>query len=183
MKIFAIFVIFGLAIAEKPAPYPASGWKPQGARLELPSRQYGVPRDANKVEITTSINEYVPPATPRKNDNDDDFLQVQGLPAANSFSQFSKFQQQQPLNRANARPQKIVSNGQQFLLSPAFAPQFANNQQLRNPKNDVQQFNFDENGKKINLNKNNIFIQIFSQQLNNQLVNMERHLQRRKCPN
>lgn len=136
---------------EKPAPYPPSGWKPQGARLELPSRQYGVPRDPNQVEITTSINEYIPPATSRN--NDDDFLQVQGLPAANSFSQFNNQQ----------RSQKILSdsnNGQHFLLSPAFAPSFAstnnNNQQLRqqqqqqqqffqNPKNDAQQLNFNGN--------------------------------------
>lgn len=152
MKILIIFVAFSLAIAEKSGPYPHQGWKPQGARLELPSRQYGVPRDPNQVDITTSRNEYVPPATPRN--NDDDFLQVQALPAANSFSQFNNFQQQQSQQRANSRPQKILANnGQQFLLSPAFAPQFASqNGQLReqnfqNPQNNAQQFNFNGNGK------------------------------------
>lgn len=154
MKIFIIFVAIGLAIAEKPGPYPHQGWKPQGARLELPSRQYGVPRDPNQVTITTSRNEYVPPATPRN--NDDDFLQVQALPAANSFSQFNNFQQQQTQQRANSRPQKILANGQQFLLSPAFAPQFSSpNGQLReqqNNQNDVQQFNnFNGNGNDLKL--------------------------------
>ena len=136
MKIFVIIVAIAIANAEKPGPYPHQGWKPQGARLELPSRQYGVPRDPNQVSITTSRNEYVPPATPRN--NDDDFLQVQALPAANSFSQFNNFQQTQ--QRANSRPQKILANGQQFLLSPAFAPQFSSqNGQLREQNN--QQFN------------------------------------------
>lgn len=155
MKILLIFVVVGLAIAEKPGPYPHQGWKPQGARLELPSRQYGVPRDPNQVDITTPRNEYVPPATSRN--NDDDFLQVQALPAVNSFSQFNKLQQQQPQQqqRANSRPQKILSNGQQFLLAPAFAPQFASQngqfreQNLPNPRNNAQQLSFNGNGKAL----------------------------------
>lgn len=129
MKTFVICaIIVGCALAEKSGPYPPQGWKPQGQRLELPSRQYGVPQDANKVEITTTINEYVPPAIPR---NEDDFLQVQGLPAENSFSQFRNFQQQQQQQAQLAQSQSR-SNGQPFLLSPAFAPQFASpNEQLR----------------------------------------------------
>jgi hypothetical protein len=152
MKILLICVVFGVAFAEKPAPYPARGWKPQGQRLELPteSRQpstaYGTPIDPNRVEITTISNEYGPPpsAPPRK--NNDDFLQV--LPAANSFSQFRQQQDQSA---------RFVANGQRpFLLSPQFAPQFpSQREQLReqqsfgNPKNDFQRFNvnFGRNGK------------------------------------
>lgn len=146
MKTFIIFaIVVGCALAEKSGPYPPRGWKPQGDRLELPpSREYGVPQDANKVEITTTINEYIPPAIPR---NEDDFLQVQGLPAENSFSQFRNFQlqqQQQQLAQSQSR-----SNGHPFLLSPAFAPQFASpNEQLREQSfqgnNNVQ---FGGNGK------------------------------------
>jgi hypothetical protein len=128
MKKLIIFaIIVGCALGEKSGPYPPRGWKPQGERFELPpSRQYGVPQDANKVEITTTINEYVPPPAIAR--NQDDFLQVQGLPAENSFSQFRNFQQQQQqqLAQSQSRP-----NGHPFLLSPAFAPQFASqNEQL-----------------------------------------------------
>lgn len=141
MKFLAIFVIFGIALAEKPAPYPARGWKPQGQRLELPSRQYGTPLDPNRVEITTVGNEYgPPPATPRG--NDDDLLQVQGLPAVDSFSQFRQQQDQQST--------RFVINGRPFLLSPAFAPQREQlkEQKFQNPKNDAQRFsvNFGGNG-------------------------------------
>lgn len=145
MKLFLICLVLGIAFAEKPAPYPPRGWKPQGQRLELPERQYGTPIDPNRVEITTISNEYIPPpsATPR---NTDDFLQV--LPAANSFSQFRQQQDQQS--------GRFVS-GPPFLLSPSFAPQFRSQQeqlreqQFQNPKNDVQRFNvnFGVNGKKI----------------------------------
>lgn len=135
MKILLVFVLFGIALAEKPAPYPAKGWKPQGQRLELPSRQYGTPLDPNRVEITTTVsNEYgAPPATPRS--TDDDFLQVQGLPAANSFSQFRQQQDQQTA--------RFVTNGRPFLLSPSFAPQREQfrEQKLQNSNNDVQRFN------------------------------------------
>jgi hypothetical protein len=130
MKTLVIFaIIVGCALAETSGPYPARGWKPQGQRLELPSRQYGVPQDASKVEITTTINEYVPPAIPR---NEDDFLQVQGLPAENSFSQFRNFQLQQQQQQQQLAQSQSRSNGHPFLLSPAFAPQFASpNDQLR----------------------------------------------------
>lgn len=142
MKIILVCVIIGIAFAEKPAPYPARGWKPQGQRLELPSREYGAPIDPNNVEFTTVSNEYgPPPATPRA--TTDDFLQV--VPAANSFSQFRQQQNQQA--------GKSVINGRQFLLSPSFAPQFrAQQERLReqnfqNPKNDAQRFNVNFNGK------------------------------------
>lgn len=146
MKIILICFVIGIAFAEKPAPYPPSGWKPQGQRLELPERQYGRPIDPNRVEITTVSNEYGPPpsVTPR---SADDFLQV--LPAANSFSQFRQQQDQQSARFVNGRP---------FLLSPSFAPQQFGSQreQLReqkfqNPKNDAQRFNvnFGVNGKKL----------------------------------
>lgn len=158
MKLFIYLFALVLAAAvcaEKPAPYPPQGWKPQGARLELPpSRTYGAPVDAKNVEFTTLSNEYIPPATesPRKRNEDDDFLSVQGLPAANSNSQFQNFQ---PLRRPSKTQARIVmapapafGGNPPLLLAPVFAPQFAApNQQLReqkfgqiqqNPKNDVQ---------------------------------------------
>lgn len=44
MKVFILFLsTFVVAsFAEKSGPYPHSGWKPQGARLELPN-EYGAP--------------------------------------------------------------------------------------------------------------------------------------------
>lgn len=143
MKIILICLIFAIASAEKPAPYPPRGWKPQGQRLELPERQYGTPIDPNRVEITTINNEYGPPpssAPPRS--NTDDFLQV--VPAANSFSQFRQQQDQQSA--------RFVINGRPFLLSPSFAPQFGSQQEqlraqkIQNPKNDVQRFNVNFGG-------------------------------------
>lgn len=134
MKILLVFAFIGLALCEKPAPYVPKGWKPQGQRLELPSRQYGIPQDPNRVEITTVSNEYGPPT---RSNNDDDFLQVQGLPAASAFSQFRQQQNQQT--------SRFVTNGRPLLLSPSFAPQFG--EQLRqNPKNDVQRFNVNFGG-------------------------------------
>lgn len=137
MKILLVFALIGIALCEKPAPYPARGWKPQGQRLELPSRQYGTPQDPNRVEITTVSNEYGPPT---RSNTDDDFLQVQGLPAANQFSQFRQ-QQNQQTNR-------FVINSRPLLLSPSFAPQSQSfGEQLRqNPKNDAQRFNVNFGG-------------------------------------
>lgn len=148
---------FALAMPEKPGPYPAKGWKPQGARLELPARQYGVPR-AEDVEITTAsrANEYVPPTTTA---NDvDDALRVQGLPGVDAVSQFNTFQQKRPakvrqqFNRIQMAPAPAFVT-QPFLLTSSFAPQFAPVEvQLReqqfgrveqapelSPKNDAQQ--------------------------------------------
>lgn len=141
-----------LALAEKPAPYPAKGWKPQGARLELPSRQYGVPQKPDEVEITTLASE-------SSSNDENDVLRVQGLPAANAVSQFRNFQQQN--QAANVRVRPVAARvmqmapapafaSQPILLSPMFAPQFVPvNGQLRemqfgrqeqvDPKRDVQQ--------------------------------------------
>lgn len=142
-------VLLGLALAEKPAPYPPKGWKPQGARLELPSRAYGVPRNPSEIEFTTLTNEYIPPATVAPRGNDDDFLQVQGLPDERAASEFQNYQPRPAPSRARIVMAPAPAFGSQpFLLSPAFAPQFApQNQQLReqkfgqqrNPKNDAQQ--------------------------------------------
>jgi hypothetical protein len=141
MKILLIacaFVICAVS-SEKPAPYPPKGWKPQGARLELPSRAYGTPLDASKVEFTTSASEFAPPAT-RKSQTDDDFLTVQGLPpAANAKSQFESFQKQKQANIVMA-PAPAFGGRHPLLLSPAFAPQFAApSQQLREMKFGQQQ--------------------------------------------
>lgn len=165
----AKFVIFALALIglslaapEKPAPYPAKGWKPQGARLELP-RQYGAPpkegrAQPDEIEFTTLTNEYLAPTTELQND-EDDVLRVQGLPAAGAVSQFKKFQPKRPSNvRARAQVARIqmapapAFASQPLLLSPMFAPQFAPiTEQLRerqfgrqeqafsDPKNQVQQ--------------------------------------------
>lgn len=164
MKIFIIVcVVVGMIAAEKPAPYPAKGWKPQGARLELP-RQYGTPKEQrtnpNEVQFTTLTNEYLPPTTTETSNDEDEALRVQGLPAVDSFSQFRKFQKR--VEPSNIRTQTQSSRlqmppapafaGQPFLLSPGFAPQFAPvNGQLRerqfgrleqapaDPKSQVQQ--------------------------------------------
>lgn len=151
MKYLVVFaVVATMAIAEQPAPYPPKGWKPQGARLELPpSRAYGVPRDANAIDITTVATDYLPPATEVPRTTNDDFLNVQSLPAPNSFSQFQNYKRPQ----ANKQARIVMApspafRSQPLLLSPVFAPQFAApTQQLReqkfgqqrNPKNDVQQ--------------------------------------------
>ncbi|CAG9809981.1 unnamed protein product [Chironomus riparius] len=152
MKFLVFFcVILGSVLAEKPAPYPPKGWKPQGARLELPpSREYGVPQDPDSIEITTLTNEYLPPPTKEsRTSNDNNFLNVQKLPDPNSFSQFENFKRQSLNQQARiimAPP--LAVNSQPLLLAPVFAPQFASvNQQLheqkfgqqRNPKNDAQQ--------------------------------------------
>ena len=152
MKCFVIFcVLVGVILAEKPAPYPPKGWKPQGARLELPpSREYGVPQDPDSIEITTLSNEYLPAQTQAsRTNNDNDFLNVQSLPAPNSFSQFQNFKRQSSNQQARiVMAPSPAFKSQPLLLAPVFAPQFATpNQQLReekfgqqrNPKNDAQQ--------------------------------------------
>lgn len=46
MKVKVIILLLSTlavaSLAEKSGPYPHSGWKPQGARLELPT-EYGAP--------------------------------------------------------------------------------------------------------------------------------------------
>jgi hypothetical protein len=145
MKIVIILcAIVCCGVAEKPAPYPARGWKPQGARLELP-RVYGPAKDVRNVEFTTLTNEYIPPATEATlRNSDSDFLQVQGLPAANSASQYENFQVN---GRARQKSAKLVVppppslSRQPLLLSSFFAPQFArqSGQLQANPKDEVQQ--------------------------------------------
>jgi hypothetical protein len=159
--IFCAMVAVTLGMPEKPAPYPAKGWKPQGARLELP-REYGTPRsDLEDIEFTTLTNEYLQPTTTEVQSNeDDDALRVQGLPAVDSVSQFKKFRNLRPTVRARQQfgriqmaPAPAFAN-QPLLLSPLFAPQLAPaSQQLQerqfgrleqatevnDPKSDVQQ--------------------------------------------
>lgn len=145
--VIVFFVIIGLTLGlpEKPAPYPAKGWKPQGARLELP-RQYGAPKAApESVEFTTLTNEYLAPATTVQ--NDEDILRVQGLPRADAVSQFNNVNVQQTTVKARqpqvARIQMAPAPafiGQPFLLSPLFAPQFApTNGQLQERQFNQQQ--------------------------------------------
>lgn len=135
-SVIVLIVLVGLTVGlpEKPAPYPAKGWKPQGSRLELP-RQYGVPKVApENVEFTTLTNEYLAPETTVQ--NDEDVLRVQGLPRADAVSQFNdvNVQQQQQTQTVKARQLQVARIqmapapafiGQPFLLSPLFAPQFA----------------------------------------------------------
>lgn len=164
-SVIVIFALIGLAVGlpEKPAPYPAKGWKPQGARLELP-KQYGVPKVApENVEFTTLTNEYLAPATTVQ--NDEDVLRVQGLPRADAVSQFNNVNaQQQQIQAVKVRQPQVARIqmapapafiGQPFLLSPLFAPQFAptngrlqerqfnqqqqQQQEFDSPKNDAQQ--------------------------------------------
>jgi hypothetical protein len=165
MKIVIVLcAIVGLSLGlpEKDAPYPAKGWKPQGAKLELP-RQYGAPREQraepqpDEIEFTTLTNEYLPPTTAESND-ENDVLRVQGLPRVNAVSQFKQIQRpsnvraRPQLSRIQMAPSPAFAS-QPFLLSPAFGPQFAAVRgQLReqkfgrveqapefNPKNQVQQ--------------------------------------------
>jgi hypothetical protein len=160
--VFCALIALVLGLPEKPAPYPAKGWKPQGARLELP-RQYGTPRpDLDQIEFTTLTNEYLPPTTTEvQSDENDDALRVQGLPAVDSFSQFKQFQKRKQANvraspklgRIQMAPAPAFAN-QPLLLSPLFAPQFApvsgqlqerrfgrleQAAEVNDPKNDVQQ--------------------------------------------
>lgn len=145
---------------EKPGPYSPKGWKPQGARLELP-RQYGTPqvqRNApDEIEFTTVVNDYLPPTTVESEQND--VLRVQGLPAADSVSEFRNFQKNKAANvRVQPQAARIqfasapAFANQPLLLSPVFAPQFAPfsgqlqekpfNQQVQsfnNPESDSQQ--------------------------------------------
>jgi hypothetical protein len=163
IKFVILFCAFiALGTSEKPGPYPAKGWKPQGARLELP-REYGTPRsDVNEIEFTTLTNEYLPQTTTEvQSDENYDVLRVQGLPAVDSFSQFKKFQKRKPANlkarpqfgRIQMAPAPAFAN-QPLLLSPLFAPQFApvsgqlkerrfgrleQATEVNDPKNDVQQ--------------------------------------------
>ncbi|XP_070490566.1 uncharacterized protein [Chironomus tepperi] len=152
MKLLVIFsVILGSVLAEKLPPYPAKGWKPQGARLELPpSREYGVPQDPDSIEITTLSNEYLPPPTKAsRTTNDNSFLNVQSLPDPRSVSQFQNFKRQPSNQQARiVMAPSPALNTQPLLLAPVFAPQFASQQQQlreqkfdqqRNPKNDAQQ--------------------------------------------
>lgn len=146
MKSFVIILcaIVGvsLGLPEKPAPYPAKGWKPQGAQLELPSRKYGSPRNAGDVQFTTSANDYLTPTT---TESQSDVLSVQGLPSADAVSQFKNYQTQA---RQQAAPAPAFV-GHPLLLSPQFAPanerlqerQFGQQQvqTAEDPKNDAQQ--------------------------------------------
>lgn len=148
MRSFVIVLcaIVGVSVAlpEKSGPYPAKGWKPQAARLELPSRKYGTPRNADEVQITTAANEYLTPTTTDSQRDDSGFLSVQGLPSADAASQFRNYQVQA---RQQAAPAFV---GHPLLLSPQFAPvnerlqerQFSRQQQVQtneDPKNDAQQ--------------------------------------------
>lgn len=152
---------FVAASPEKSGPYPPKGWKPQGARLELP-RLYGTPQvqrntPSEEVEFTTVVNEYLPPMTVQSDEND--VLRVQGLPAADSVSEFRNFQNKKAANvRVQPQAARIqfapapAFAGQPLLLSPVFAPQFAPvsgqlqeqrfNQQVQsfnNPQSEAQQ--------------------------------------------
>lgn len=156
--VMCALVGLALGLPEKPAPYPAKGWKPQGARLELPTK-YGPPAQPDDIEITTLTNEYIPATTEYQND-ENDVLRVQGLPAADAISQFQNFQQKKSNTKSRSQVARLqmapapAFAGQPLLLSPLFAPQFAPvNGQLRemqfgqqqqvqefdSPKNDVQQ--------------------------------------------
>lgn len=163
--IMLICTLVGLTLGspEKPGPYPAKGWKPQGARLELPDK-YGPPREQrakpDEIEITTPTSDYQPTSTENRGDGND-VLRVQGLPAVDAVSQFNNSQQkksstvnaQQPTARIQLAPAPAFI-AQPFLLSPLFAPQFApvsgqlqerqfgqqkQVQEFDNPKSDAQQ--------------------------------------------
>ena len=157
-----------LGLPEKPGPYPAKGWKPQGARLELPVK-YGPPEQRNKpddIEITTSSSDYLPPTSTDNQSDENDVLRVQGLPSVDAISQFRNYQQKKSPNVEiqQARIQLAPSPafvGQPFLLSPLFAPQFApaseqlqerqfgqqkQVQEVDDPKNDAQQLPAQEYG-------------------------------------
>jgi hypothetical protein len=134
-------VLIGLAVGmpETSGPYPAKGWKPQGARLELPSRNYGPPRTepTSVIEITTLTNDY---DDSQSGDSNDDALRVQALPAVDAVSQFKSFQRQrlsptktrQPTAAQIQMPPAPAFGGKPFLLSSLFAPQFASaNEQLQ----------------------------------------------------
>lgn len=148
--ILCAIVGLSLGLPETSAPYPAKGWKPHKAQLELPGRKYGTPRNADDVQITTAANEYLTPTTTQREiitqRDDNDVLSVQGLPSADAASQFRNYQAQ-ARQQAAAAPAFV---GHPLLLSPQFAPvnerlqerQFGQQQQIQtneDPKNDAQQ--------------------------------------------
>jgi hypothetical protein len=149
VKILILCVaLIGLAAGkpETSGPYPAKGWKPQGARLELPSRNYGVPQtDSSVIELTTLTNSF---EDSQSGDSNDDALRVQALPAVDAVSQFKSFQRQrssltkarQPASAQIQMPPAPAFGGKPFLLSSLFAPQFASaNEQLQEMKFGQQQ--------------------------------------------
>ncbi|XP_053681324.1 putative uncharacterized protein DDB_G0274435 [Anopheles nili] len=113
------------------APYPASGWRPEGAQFRLPT-EYGAPlllfqrqpqpvvvqitrenvrlagrvveqeQPSSTVEPVTQSNEYVPPTTTSTTEQPDlDPLKVQGLPS----DQKKDFQQRANLRQQSANKQ------------------------------------------------------------------------------
>lgn len=143
MKVFVVVicaVVVGLVSAEAPnAPYPPSGWKPQGSRLELPT-EYGAPVQEQKkhyeVEITKEnveyagqlgetttdqpSNEYLPPGGEGEqedeaaaNDNEDqDPLSVQGLPNRDQARNFNNRPQQPSQNQRNGQFRRVPARFQ-----------------------------------------------------------------------
>ncbi|XP_055706597.1 uncharacterized protein LOC129803818 [Phlebotomus papatasi] len=87
MKLLLLCAVIGIAVGE--APYPPSGWRPQGAQFNLPN-QYGAPQRQNyEVEVTRENVEYVgtvteSPENPPADDDSEDDLRVQGIPTTNA---------------------------------------------------------------------------------------------------
>ncbi|KAJ6637086.1 hypothetical protein Bhyg_09812 [Pseudolycoriella hygida] len=110
MKIFVVILLIGLSACEKlpSAPYPPSGWRPNGAILHLPPeyrpqgfrqpiveiRKENVQYAGQLGETTTAIpNEYLPPsgteAATTEYSEEANVLRVQGLPSQNTPAPFS----------------------------------------------------------------------------------------------
>ncbi|GAB0086981.1 uncharacterized protein DMENIID0001_012220 [Sergentomyia squamirostris] len=88
MKFLVLCALVGLTLAE--APYPPSGWRPNGSQFNLPN-EYGAPqrsRQNYEVEITRENVEYAgtvtetPENSPAEDDSDDE-VRRQGVPTTN----------------------------------------------------------------------------------------------------
>ncbi|KAJ0170562.1 hypothetical protein K1T71_013933 [Dendrolimus kikuchii] len=88
-ELLAVISLFALGVAELPAPYPASGWRPSGPAFDLPQR----------VPAQPQVQEYLPPVDPRNKPSNEygvpeEDVSVQGLPGRGDQQIF----QQSPIN-------------------------------------------------------------------------------------
>ncbi len=104
MQIFTITLLIGLSVAEKlPAPYPPSGWRPNGAILHLPPeyspqrlrqpiveiRKENVQYAGQLGETTTSLpNDYLPPSATETATTE--YSEVCGIQFGFNFVNFSR---------------------------------------------------------------------------------------------
>ncbi|XP_037027992.1 uncharacterized protein LOC119068486 [Bradysia coprophila] len=135
MQLFVLTLLIGLSVSEKlpTAPYPPSGWRPNGAILHLPPeyspqrlrqpiveiRKENVQYAGQLGETTTAIpNDYLPPSATETSTTEysenPTVLRVQGLPSQNAPAPFNG--QYNELNTGeiiflNKNPSNFQQNG------------------------------------------------------------------------